>query len=118
VRPEKAAEYGDHGLVAANLPDLPNVELQRRFGHRFVEQLAGLPTGSWEGPIPSRYGLHLVFVQERIAERIASLTEVRNDVRARVRNKLADEWLAVRLGQLRAEFQVEVRDPGSRSGSS
>ena len=118
VRPERAAEYGDRGLVAANLPALPDVELERRFGHKFVEQLAGLPPGAWEGPIPSRYGLHLVFVQERILERVASLAEVRNDVRARVRNKLADEWLATRLEQLRAEFQVEVRDMESRSGGS
>ncbi|MBI3800254.1 MAG: DUF3604 domain-containing protein, partial [Deltaproteobacteria bacterium] len=118
VRPEQAAEYGDHGLVAANLSALPEVELERRFGHRFVEQLAGLSGGSWDGPISSRYGLHLVFVQERIPERVASLAEVRNDVRARVRNKLADAWLETRLGQLRAEFQVEVEDAGSQRGRS
>lgn len=118
VRPERATEYGDRGLVAANLAALPDVELERRFGHRFVEQLAGLPVGTWDGPISSRYGLHLVFVQERIPERVASLAEVRNDVRARVRNKLADEWLETRLGQLRAEFQVEVQATGGQGGSS
>jgi parvulin-like peptidyl-prolyl cis-trans isomerase-like protein len=118
VPPEQAAEYGDQGLVAANLAALPQVELERRFGHRFVEQLAGLPVGGWDGPISSRYGLHLIFVQERIPERVASLAEVRNDVRAQVRNKLADEWLQIRLGQLRAEFQVEVQDTGSPRGRS
>ncbi len=113
VRPEQAAEYGDQGLVAANLSALPALELERRFGRKFAEQLIGLPVGSWDGPISSRYGLHLIFVQERIPERVASLAEVRNDVRARVRKKLADEWLEARLGQLRAEFQVEVQDTGS-----
>jgi len=117
VPPERAAEYGDGGFIATNLPALPDMELARRFGHRFVQQLAGLPMGTWEGPLPSRYGLHLVFVQERIPEPVVSLSEVRNDVRARVRNKLADEWLALRLEQLRAEFQVEVRDLESREGS-
>lgn len=117
VRPERAAEYGDGGFIAANLPALPDIELARRFGHRFVQQLAGLPTGAWDGPLPSRYGWHLVFVQERIPEPVVSLAEVRHDVRARVRIKLADEWLALRLAQLRAEFQVEVRDTASRGGS-
>jgi len=117
VPPEKAAEYGDGGFIAANLPALPDVELARRFGYMFVQQLAGLPTGTWEGPLPSRYGLHLVFVQERIPEPAVSLPEVRNDVRARVRTKLADDWLALRLEQLRAEFQVEVRAQGSRGYS-
>ena len=116
VPPERAAAYGDRGLVAATLPALPDVELERRFGHRFVTQVAGLPTGSWEGPVPSRYGLHLVFVQERFPERVAALLEVRDEVRARVRHKLADEWLAARMEQLRAEFQVEVQGTSHRSG--
>jgi PPIC-type PPIASE domain len=116
VPPEQASEYGDHGLVASNLPALPHVELERRFGHRFVKHLDRLPMGSWQGPVPSRYGLHLVFVAERIPERIASLTEVRRDVSARVRNQLADEWLAARMEQLRAEFQVEMRSSATRSG--
>ena len=55
-----------------------------------------------------------MLVQERIPERTASLDEARKDVHARVRNKLANEWLAMRLEQLRAEFQIEVRDPGTR----
>jgi hypothetical protein len=117
VRPERAAEYGDRGFIAVNLSALPDVELARRFGHRFVQQLAGLPTGTWEGPIPSRYGVHLVFVEKRIPEPVIALTEVRNDVRARVRTKLADEWLALRLKQLRAEFQVEVQDMARREDS-
>jgi hypothetical protein len=117
VPPEKEAEYGDGGFIADNLPALPDVELARRFGYMFVQQLAGLPAGTWEGPLPSRYGLHLVFVQERTPEPVVSLTEVRNDVRSRVRNKLADDWLALRLEQLRAEFQVEVRDQESRGYS-
>jgi PPIC-type PPIASE domain len=116
VPPEQAGAYGDHGLVASNLPALPHVELERRFGYRFVKHLDRLPMGSWQGPVPSRYGLHLVFVEERIPERIASLTEVRRDVSARVRNQLADEWLAARMEQLRAEFQVEMRGSATRSG--
>ena len=38
--------------VAAHLSALPDVELARRFGYRFVQQLAGLPEGTWAGPIP------------------------------------------------------------------
>jgi hypothetical protein len=118
VPPEQAAAYGDSGFVAAHLPVLSDVELVRRFGHRFVQQLAALPTGAWEGPIPSRYGLHLVFVEERLPARVAALDAVRKDVRARVRATLADAWLATRLAQLRVEFQIDVQDPQSRGGGS
>ena len=115
VTPEQAGAYGDRGLVASNLPALPDVELQRRFGHRFVKHLHRLPVGSWQGPVPSRYGLHLVFVQAHIPGRIAALAEVRTEVRARVRHKLADEWLAARMEQLRAEYQIELRSTANRS---
>jgi parvulin-like peptidyl-prolyl isomerase len=82
--------------------------LQRRFGHRFANALVGLPTGSWEGPIPSRFGFHLVFIEDYSPPRIPQQVEVRNEVRVRLREKLADEWLAVRLEQLRSEFAVEI----------
>ena len=118
ARPEQAAAYGDAGFVAANLPALPDMELERRFGYRFVQQLSGLSVGAWEGPLPSRYGLHLVFVQERTPARVAALDEVRNDVRARVRSMLADTWLTTRLAQLRAEFRVEIQDAPSQGGRS
>ncbi|MGH8550732.1 MAG: peptidylprolyl isomerase [Methylococcales bacterium] len=106
--PEAAGHYGDPGFVEPGLPNLTERELERRFGHRFVEQLAGLPAGSWEGPIPSRYGQHLVFIQERIPGWVPSLNVARREVRAKVREKLADEWLALRLEQLRGEFMIEV----------
>lgn len=108
VSPETAGRYGDRGFVEPNLPALNEQELERRLGHRFVEQLATLPTGSWAGPVPSRYGQHLVFVEERLPGRVPGLAEIRNEVRAHLRENLADEWLAVRLQQLRAEFVVKI----------
>lgn len=108
VPPAEAKSYGDPGFVAANLPALTGLELERRFGHRFVESLAGLPAGSWQGPVPSRFGWHLVYIEDYSPARVPALAEVRDRVRVRVREKLADEWLAVRLEQLRAEFAVEI----------
>lgn len=108
VSPSDAAQHGDAGFVAANQPLLPGQELERRFGHRFVAALAGLPVGSWEGPIPSRFGFHLVYVEESVPPRTPPLAEVRSAVRARLREKLADQWLALRLAQLRSEFAVEI----------
>lgn len=108
VPPSEAAKHGDPGFVAASQPVLPARELERRFGHRFAAALSGLPAGSWQGPIPSRFGFHLVFIEEYLPARIPQLAEVRNEVRVRLREKLADEWLAVRLEQLRSEFAVEI----------
>ncbi|MDO9103934.1 MAG: peptidyl-prolyl cis-trans isomerase [Methylovulum sp.] len=108
VPPSEAAKYGEPGFAAAQQPVLSARELERRFGHRFAKALVGLPTGSWEGPIPSRFGFHLVLIEEYFPSRVPQLAEVRNEVRVRLREKLADEWLAVRLEQLRSEFAVEI----------
>jgi hypothetical protein len=100
------------GVESRDLPPLPEREIERRFGRRFVEQLAGLPAGSWEGPIPSRDGLQLVFVHDRTPPRVPELAEVRKDVRARARQKLADDWLEARLAELRAEVEIVIEGIG------
>jgi parvulin-like peptidyl-prolyl isomerase len=109
--PDAAPALGDNAFAPASLPLLADRDLERRFGHRFVEALAAAPAGEWSGPLPSRYGLHLVYVHERTQPHLPPLSEVRTQVRRRLLDELADEWLAFRLQQLRAEFDIVV--PGS-----
>jgi parvulin-like peptidyl-prolyl isomerase len=63
---------------------LPNVmtdvsaqEVARVFGSEFAATLHGLPQGAWSEPVPSAYGLHLVFIDDVVPERAPSLDEVR-----------------------------------------
>jgi len=115
VPPAEAARHGDPGFAAARQPLLTARELERRFGYRFANALSGLRTGSWEGPIRSRFGFHLVYIEEYFPSQVPQLAEVRGEVRARLREKLADEWLAVRLEQLRSEFAVEIAGKDSEN---
>lgn len=39
-----------------------SLELEATFGAGFVDQLAALNTGSWQGPIQSEFGFHLMFL--------------------------------------------------------
>ena len=43
--------------------------------------LGGLSLGQWQGPVESGYGVHLVFVSERLEGRLPALAEVRDAVR-------------------------------------
>jgi parvulin-like peptidyl-prolyl isomerase len=105
-----APALGDEAFAPPSLPLLTDRDLERRFGYRFVEALAVAPVGEWSGPVPSRYGLHLVYVHERAPPYLPPLSEIRTQVRRRLVDRLADEWLAFRLQQLRAEFDVVVPD--------
>ena len=59
---------------------LPAGEVARLFGDKFAATLDGLPPGRWQGPVESAYGVHLVFVSERIGR-----TDARAGGRARRR---------------------------------
>ena len=111
--PEAAPALGDRAFAPPSLPLLTDKDLARRFGYRFVQALMTAPVGVWSGPIPSRYGLHLLYVHERTKPYLPPLSDIKTKVRRRLVEKLADEWLAFRLQQLRAEFDIVV--PGRSS---
>jgi peptidyl-prolyl cis-trans isomerase C len=55
--------------------------LTKEFGPQFARVVEKLPTGSWQGPIESGYGWHLVFVDAVIPGRVPPFEEVESDVK-------------------------------------
>jgi hypothetical protein len=49
-----------------DLPPSSPSRLAARLGAGFAEAVSELPTGIWSEPIQSSYGLHLVWVHERL----------------------------------------------------
>ena len=105
---EDAVALGDRAFVPALLPLLTDNDFARQFGYQFPQAVKTAPEGAWSGPIPSRYGLHFVYVHERKEPYVPPLSKIRKKVRRHLRRKLADEWLALRLQQLRAEYEIVV----------
>lgn len=56
-------------------------EVARLFGRGFAARLFDLPAGSWQGPVESGFGLHLVLVSEHTAASIPPFEDVALDVR-------------------------------------
>ena len=106
-----AMALGDASVVPPALPLATAHELESRMGSDFAAAVLELSVEQWSAPIPSRFGHHLVFVQERQEARMPSLDEVRVQVEQRVRQQLADEWLAQRLQQMRGEYEI-IADGG------
>lgn len=59
------ASLGDPFLIPFTLPPTSSERLAARFGPAFARAAEALPVGVWSDPIPSAYGLHVVFVHER-----------------------------------------------------
>jgi parvulin-like peptidyl-prolyl isomerase len=55
--------------------------LGKEFGPPFAVAVAKLPPGSWQGPVESGFGWHLVFVDTVIPGRVPAFEEVEPDVR-------------------------------------
>jgi hypothetical protein len=73
-------KLGDALSLPQALPLSPRSEVARLFGEDFASRLLDVEPGKWSGPIESSYGVHLVWVNERVEERLPPLAEVRDAV--------------------------------------
>ncbi|MGE0473636.1 MAG: peptidyl-prolyl cis-trans isomerase [Nitrospirales bacterium] len=93
-------KLGDPILLNAELTDVPAGEVARQFGDEFPRQLERLPTGRWDGPVMSGYGVHVVFVQNRIPGKVPDLSTVREEV--------ARAWADARRREDSEQFYQEL----------
>lgn len=110
---EAALALADETPAPVHLDLQTEQDLESEFGRDFATAVMKLRPGSWSEPIPSDYGHHLIWVHEIQEARALPLEAVREEVEQEVLQKLADDWLKLRLREMRAEFDILV--PGSAS---
>jgi len=118
IRAEKldlaaALALADETPAPVHLPLLTEQGLRSELGGNFATAVMKLSPGSWSEPIPSDYGYHLVWVHELEAARVLPLAAVRDQVEQALLQKLADDWLKLRLRELRADFDIVVPESAS-----
>jgi hypothetical protein len=118
VDPAAASARGDPFLLNAVVPLRRLPELVRQLGAGFAEAVAASPRGAWSGPIASSYGLHLVWVHERRAARIAPFEEVRVQVEDAWREERGEEALRDALVGLQADGAATARSAELRGRAS
>jgi hypothetical protein len=85
--------------------------LGKEFGPQFAQAVAKLPTGSWQGPIESGFGWHLVFVDTVIPGRVPEFEEIEADVKiAWLGEQKAMAWDKA-YKEMRAKFTVLLPRP-------
>jgi hypothetical protein len=73
--------FGDSLLLEPQFAQQPASEVAKQFGEPFALALSRFEPGRWQGPVESGYGVHLVYVSERVEGRLPPLAEVRDAVR-------------------------------------
>lgn len=102
---------GDQSLLPPDLQNVRDAELDSLFGKGFAEGVSGIDAGTWGGPVRSAYGLHLVYVQQRVVGYVPELQEVFNAVQREwmtVRRSEAIDGLYERLGE---NYKISIEAP-------
>jgi hypothetical protein len=85
--------------------------LGKEFGPQFALAVAKLATGSWQGPIESGFGWHLVFVDTVIPGRVPDFEEIEPDVKtAWLGEQKAQAWQKA-YAEMRAKYTVLLPAP-------
>ena len=111
--PEAAVGRGDPFLLPAELPLWSARALAARLGPDFARRVLELPAGRWAGPVPSSYGLHLVWVHEHVPGATPPLAELRRELRAAWRAEREQLALRRALDELRRDFEVRSEPSGT-----
>lgn len=72
---------GDPLLLGQTFADVPPADVKSTFGESFAAAITAVPVGSWQGPLHSGYGVHLVYVERRTESRLPVLADIQDQVR-------------------------------------
>lgn len=116
--PDAAADLGDPFVLPFAFRRASTVDVASQLGEGFAAAVAGLPVGTWQGPVESSYGMHLVLVTERTEGRRPDLDDVRAAVLHDHRRTQRDEANRVLLEGLRAGYRIVVDDDAIRAATA
>jgi peptidyl-prolyl cis-trans isomerase C len=85
-------------------------QLAKEFGTGFSHAIFQLKPGSWQGPIESGYGWHLVWIESITPGRVPNFEEIESDVKsAWLADQKAQQWQKA-YEKMRAKYQVSLPD--------
>jgi peptidyl-prolyl cis-trans isomerase C len=95
------AALGDPFMYQDYYGDRSFDEMAKLFGLNFVRSLVSLKPGSWQGPVESGYGWHLIFVDSVAPGRVPAFEEIEPDIKS--------TWIAEQRTQAKAKAYEAMR---------
>jgi len=103
-------DAGDPTMLPATLDAVDEAAIAAQFGAPFARRVLGLPAGSWQGPIESSVGVHLVRVTEKSEPSTRALADVRAELTALWRDDRRKAARDAAYDAARQKYEVAV-DP-------
>ena len=108
------AEFGDGSLVQSEFHDTDEQMLAAQLGPEFARAVFALQPGTWQGPVQSSYGAHLVRVTELNAGRRRGFEDVREALAERWHEERRREQAERYFDGLEEKYEV-ILDEGVKS---
>ena len=101
---------GDRSLLPYKFTEERQNEINSMFGAAFTNQVFSLPISSWQGPVASEYGLHLIYITARTENRLPSLAEIRERVASEWRSTKQHEANEIFYQSLYQRYEIILDD--------
>jgi hypothetical protein len=109
---------GDPTMLPSEVELVPARDIDRLFGPGFAKRIEALAPGTWAGPVPSGYGLHLVLVRERVEGTLPTLASVRPLVEREVLAARRKRELDTMYERLLAKYKVVIESRAAAAVAS
>ncbi len=106
----EAASRGDPFLLQDYYPERAPDQVAKEFGPAFADALFRLAPGSWQGPIESGFGWHVVFVDALIPRRVPAFAEVEAAVESAWVEEQRDTFERQAFEAMKARYEIVVPD--------
>ena len=110
IEPEVAVREGDPFLAGHRLRLVSPTRITSRLGPAFEAAVRAAPVDSWLGPVGSAFGLHAVWIHERVPGRLPPLAEIRPKVQADWQEAETRRALREHVRRRRAEVELRFLD--------
>ncbi len=103
-------DRGDNIMLESDYTDSSSARIARLFGRKFTENLDSVTPGKWQGPVKSGFGLHLVLIDKKKAEHVATLAEMESEIKRDYRIDIQKETIDAFYEELQKEYNVTVEN--------
>ena len=116
-RAVEPVNVGDPSLLEPDVHDESLRDVEQRFGPDFARAVQALAEGSWQGPVRSSFGWHLVKVGSRTAARMPALAAVREEVRKDCADEMRRQSNEELFARLKARYEIAIADVEPRTSA-
>ena len=107
--PDLSPEAGDPFMFGYDFQGQSEAEISSQFGAPFARVVSRQAAGSWEGPIESALGVHLVRVRSHVDGRLPALAEVRARVLSDVMSQRERAASDAAFAKIRSHYQIVIQ---------